>query len=135
MPRVNGWPRTAPVSHRPFAYVARCRCDVGHAISDTKWALPLFCVGLGTRLGNDMWIVNIIGFTVILPAEVTGCILLHLACQEGKMDVAKYLIEEQRSRTSCKDSNGLTPLLLACEGGHLLLAKYLIEEQQCDPVC
>ena len=57
---------------------------------------------------------------------------LH-ACEEGHLDVAKYLVEEGKADPSCQDENGVTPLHLAIFNGHLQVVQYLILEKQCDP--
>ena len=44
-----------------------------------------------------------------------GCTPLHSACQNGHIDVSKYLIEEQRVHPTCKSDNNWTPLHLACD--------------------
>ena len=62
---------------------------------------------------------------------------LHLASEEGHLDMVKYLIEElkQHGDSDCRTDNGDTPMHLACLNGHLKIVKYLVEMQSYDLCC
>ena len=54
---------------------------------------------------------------------------LHYACENGHLNIVKYLIEKQNVNKEAKDRDGWTPLYCACENGHLNVVQYLIEKQ------
>ena len=58
---------------------------------------------------------------------------LQLACEEGKVDVVKYLIEDAEVETASRDCEGATPLHCAVRSERLPLVKLLVEEYKCDP--
>ena len=51
---------------------------------------------------------------------------LHLASEEGHVDVARILVE-QGADVTAQDKDGSTPLHRASERGHLDLARFLVE--------
>ena len=59
---------------------------------------------------------------------------LHNACQNGHLNIAQYLINEQHCDPMTKNKYSETPLHYACQNGHLNIAQYLINEQHCDPM-
>ena len=61
--------------------------------------------------------------------------LLHLAAQQGWMDIIIDLITKYKCDTNCKDSDGRTPLHYACHYGYFNIAQYLISEAHCNPSC
>ena len=62
--------------------------------------------------------------------------LLHLACQNGHLNIAQYLIGElQCDPTSYTTTTGRTLLHHACRCGHLNITQYLIEVAHCNPAC
>ena len=61
--------------------------------------------------------------------------LLHQACHEGHLHVAKYLIEEQNVLAQVSDKNKSSPLHLACANGNVQLIKYLVNSKaKLDPL-
>ena len=62
-----------------------------------------------------------------------GITPLHYACQNGHLEVAKYLIMEHKCNAECGNTNGYTPLHSAVRYGQLAVAKYLISELGCNP--
>ena len=60
--------------------------------------------------------------------------LLHLAAQQGWMDIIIDLITKYKCDTNCKDSHGCTPLHYAVTNNHLEVVRYFINEQHCDPM-
>ena len=60
--------------------------------------------------------------------------LLHLAAQQGWMDIIIDLITVYKCDTNCKDSHGRTPLHYAVNNNHLEVVRYFINEQHCDPM-
>ena len=69
----------------------------------------------------------IIDFRTRLP-------MLHLAAQQGWMDIAIDLITKYKCDINRKESNGRTPLYYAVINNHLEVIRYLIIEQHCDPM-
>ncbi|CAI8056200.1 Espin [Geodia barretti] len=57
---------------------------------------------------------------------------LHYACEGGRLDTVKYLIEEKNIDSLCQGGNGVTPLHLAALNAPPEVVKYLIEERRCD---
>ena len=61
--------------------------------------------------------------------------LLHQACLEGYLHIAKYLIEEQSVQVQVPDKYKCSPLHLACINGNVQLIKYLVSlEAKIDPI-
>ena len=60
--------------------------------------------------------------------------LLHLAADQGWMDIIIDLITKYKCDTNCKDSHGRTPLHFAVINNHLEVVRYFITEQHCDPM-
>ena len=58
---------------------------------------------------------------------------LHSACQNGHLEVAKYLITEHKCNPEHGNINGYTPLHSAACNGHLAVVKYLISKLDCNP--
>ena len=68
------------------------------------------------------------------PIDNNGITLLHFACHNGHIHVAKYLVEEREYNPACVTSDYFTESLhLACQNGRLDIAKYLVEEKHCKP--
>ena len=61
-----------------------------------------------------------------------GDTLLHMACQNGWLDMVKQLIEKSGCDPEIKDCGKQTPLHYACRCGYLEIIQYLIQEQKCD---
>lgn len=53
--------------------------------------------------------------------------LIHLAAEEGKLDVFKILIESNQDLLNEVDANGKVPLHLAAQAGHLAIVQYILE--------
>ena len=60
--------------------------------------------------------------------------MLHLAADQGWMDIIIELITKYKCDTNCKDSHGRTPLHYAVINNHLEVVRYFINEQHCDPM-
>ena len=56
---------------------------------------------------------------------------LHIACEEGHIDVAKYLICECGCDKEAKDDEHYTPLFSACLAGQIDMVKYLVSRFGC----
>ena len=61
--------------------------------------------------------------------------LIHIAVEYGRLDIVKFLIEENIFKADLEDAYQFTPLHLAAEKGHVDIFKYLVEECKCDPKC
>ena len=62
-----------------------------------------------------------------------GRSLLHIACEIGRLGVARALILNQHLELNDQDSDGNTPLVLATENGREEVVLALINEFGCDP--
>ena len=63
----------------------------------------------------------------ISPEDDDGMIPLHIACQNGHINVAKFLLLfAKNADVDHKDRNGYTPLNHAVENGHKELVRLLI---------
>ena len=51
---------------------------------------------------------------------------LHAACEDGHVDIVKFLVLEKHMPIGKTDSFGRTPLKIACEGGHTECASLVI---------
>jgi ankyrin repeat protein len=58
---------------------------------------------------------------------------LHLACAHGRLNAAKYLINEKKAGINIQDRDGNTPLHLATMNNSVLVANMLLE-MKCDPM-
>ena len=52
--------------------------------------------------------------------------VLHAACEDGHVDIVKFLVLEKHMPIGKTDSFGRTPLKIACEGGHAECASLVI---------
>ena len=60
---------------------------------------------------------------------VEGKTPLILACEEGNIEICKYMIEEKGANVDIVVGD-LTPLIAACAEGNIEICKYLIEEHE-----
>ena len=56
---------------------------------------------------------------------------LHIACEEGHIDVAEYLICEYGCDKEAKDDEQYTPLFASCLAGQIDMVKYLVSRFGC----
>ena len=63
--------------------------------------------------------------------------LLHLACKNGRLNIAHYLIGELQCKPASYTTTSLGRTLLhyACGYGRLNITQYLIEVTHCNPAC
>lgn len=54
--------------------------------------------------------------------------VLHVAAEEGKLDIVQWLVEKYRLDVNAVDNNGWTPMHSAAKGGHPKIVKYLLEK-------
>ena len=52
---------------------------------------------------------------------------IYVACQNGHIEVVKYLVEHGANINKGNNNNNATPLDIACEKGHEKVVKYLVE--------
>ncbi|XP_039273559.2 uncharacterized protein LOC120347583 [Styela clava] len=62
----------------------------------------------------------------INAVDILGKSALHYACETGKAEVAKVLMNEDGIELNTQDNKGQTPLMLACAEGHLVMARILM---------
>jgi len=69
-----------------------------------------------------------------LVAEVDrrGKTMLHIAVEQGNLELVKYFIEKQRIEVNATDRNGWTPLHAACYSAHVDVVDYLLNSPSCD---
>eukprot|EP01103_Thecamoeba_quadrilineata_P012794 TRINITY_DN3389_c0_g1_i1.p1 TRINITY_DN3389_c0_g1~~TRINITY_DN3389_c0_g1_i1.p1 ORF type:complete len:477 (-),score=81.75 TRINITY_DN3389_c0_g1_i1:155-1585(-) len=60
--------------------------------------------------------------------------LLHIAAQEGHIEIIKYLIEKFTFSVDSVDAHGNTPLHLACQKGHIEAVSRLLKSYQANPL-
>jgi len=65
-----------------------------------------------------------------LPSDVNYCTPLMLACQNGHLEVVKYLLSLGAS-TNLQDRGGFTALMHGIIGGEIEIVDYLIHQQIC----
>ena len=109
----------------PFTYISMA--------SDTELQLLQLCTD-----GNLSTVKDLITKQGLDPIEVkdpSGLTLLHLACQHGHLDIAQYLIKDQKCNPETTTPNGRIPLHVACKSGHLHIVKCLIIDHKCNPHC
>ena len=58
---------------------------------------------------------------------------MHLAAENGQLEVIKFLSQAYPTMVHERDSNGFTMLHWATGKGHCEVARYLIEEVKMDP--
>ena len=64
--------------------------------------------------------------TPLTVHNTSGKMLLHYACEQGKIEIVRMAIEEGADPT-VEDSSHFTPLHYACENNHTLCAKHTID--------
>lgn len=62
--------------------------------------------------------------------DPSGATILHLACKEGYLDIAKDLIERYGVNLNLDNTDKTTPLYEACQNGHTEIVKALIEKDR-----
>ena len=70
----------------------------------------------------------------VLDAASNSRTVLHIACQEGKLELVKHLVENYPALLTMRDKEGMTPLHHAGLSGSVELTEYLIS-RQCDVLC
>ena len=82
---------------------------------------------------NDIWILADIKYYG--SKWITSCVsLVHLAAQNGWMEIINDLILKYKCDINCEDLDGRTPLHYAAANNHMEMVMYLIKEQHCDPM-
>jgi len=64
--------------------------------------------------------------SVLKEKDEDGLSLLHWACDRGSVEIAGWLIEQNRDLLNAQDNDGQTPLHYACSCGHEEIVKLLI---------
>ena len=59
--------------------------------------------------------------------------MLHKACENGFVDIVRYLVSELGCDPASPDNDGDLPIHIACVGGQLNVVKYLITNNYCSP--
>ena len=59
---------------------------------------------------------------------------LHIACINGKLNIAKHLINEELCNPSCQNKDGRTPLHWAFMHNHVDIVRYLLSTGQVNPL-
>ena len=59
--------------------------------------------------------------------------LVHAACMNGRLEVVKYLIEDEQCDPRECNSDGDSAIHVACRNGNLEVLKYLLEDQKLEP--
>lgn len=62
-----------------------------------------------------------------------GNTILIASCNEGLIEIVKYLINDLKVDSNQANNRGNTPLLTSASQGHLPILKYLINECEVDP--
>jgi len=68
----------------------------------------------------------------IAPVNKKGSTPFFFACQEGNLDVVKFLVRNGADTSIGK--NGISPFHMACYRGHLDVVTYLVVEVDIDPL-
>ena len=55
-----------------------------------------------------------------------------MACQQGHLDIVRFLVGEAQADVDKALTDGCTPLFIACQKGHLDIVCFLVEEAQAD---
>ena len=116
------------------------KCDT--SIKDSKGQLPLHIM----CQENSLRMVRLVSSNcdVNTADSVNEYTPLHIACKEGYVDIAMFLVLEKCCSLSVEDVNGRTPfdlwpsskdqLRMAGTSGFSELVHYLIKQQKCDPL-
>ena len=104
--------------------------DVNLAHDDYPNGTPLF---MAVNVGR----LDMFRCLVELGADVNhvmhdGSTLLHMAAQQGHLDVVQCLIAKFGADVNKAKNDGATPLYCAVEGGHLGVVRCLVEENGAD---
>ena len=61
------------------------------------------------------------------PLDSKGQTALHIACANGHLDIAKYLVNEKRCSVTVEDHYGHSPLVLSLINKHWIVADFLLK--------
>ena len=96
--------------------INKYKCDTGHITREEAMSEPEFkCDPTATNK--------------------EGTTPLYLACLNGHLEVAKYLVDELKCSAEMKDLYENTPLHAASQNGQLDVVQYLTNEKGCSPHC
>ena len=100
---------------------------------DENQNIPLHYAALAGNLEVTKYFLERMGSLPL--GNFLGVKPLHLACENGQMNIIQYLINEAHCDPSCEDNNYRTPLHYAIRHGHVNVVHYLINKAHCDPSC
>ena len=115
------------------------KCDT--SVKDSKGQLPLHIM----CQENSLRMVRVVSSNcdVNTADNVNKYTPLHIACKEGYIDIAMFLVSEKCCSLSVEDVHGRTPfdlwpssedqLCRACTNGFPELVHYLVKQRKCDP--
>ena len=106
-------------------------CTINYSSSDLSVAL--YIAVKQNRLIAIQFIVTITA-SDYKTLELNNNSLLHLACLNGSLSVAKYFIENLKYNPNITGEKNSTPLHYTAESSHIDLVKYLIDSHHCDPL-
>ena len=113
--------------------------DFSLSIANSKQEYPLH---IACRTGCSLEVIELLVRSDVNRQDEAGSTPLHIACQNGSIDIVRYLIEERKCDFNVANNKGELPLHLACkldvnrrdEAGNtpLDMIRYLVEERKCD---
>jgi ankyrin repeat protein len=59
--------------------------------------------------------------------DVAGQTILHVACEEGNLDMVQFLVDKLKANVNAKDKEDWTPLHIACHRGALEVVDFLLD--------
>jgi len=88
---------------------------------------------IASIMGNK----QILNFLITEGADIDatgkdGRTMLHLAAENGHVEIVRYLVEEKGLDINAKYKDRYTPLHFAVENGHVEIVRYLVEEKGID---
>ena len=92
---------------------------------------PIMAACFYGNLAILKYLVEDLRCDINLPESCADGTLLHIACTNDQISIARYLISEYQLDPSTPRVYGETPVHIASSQGHLSLVKYLSEELGC----
>ena len=119
-PKPTASPRKPSLKKQPISKSRSRAFKIGFSIFILIVAAVIF-------IDNPEKLIQTLKYSWLISKYDKNINPLHIASEEGYIEVVKYLIEQCHANVEAKDNYGRTPLHDASIGGKLGVIKYLVE--------